>query len=684
VAGRPGWQRSCHPAAARYAPTTAGLGVTMTMTMGRGAGRKLARVGTACVLAGGASALMAAGTGQAVAKVMPACPAPVISGATATVTCSYTGAAQYWTVPAWVTRATFTLYGADGGGGGSFYSNPGGGGTDGGTGAEVTGTLPVTPGTVLQVDAGQAGALNSGAAFGGGGPAGSGGGGGGGGASDIRDGAYKLSSRLLVAGGGGGGGGGGGYSDDSGVGVFPGGAGGDADSPGGTGGPGVGFCGETMSGGGGGGAAGTATMGGGGGAGSAFSGPCDGTSGQAASGAAGSKGTGGGGANAAGGGGGGGYYGGGGGGGQLDDGFAAAGAGGGGGGASYTGTASDASVSDDPASPPSANGEVIITYPEVMTSHNMSGHETAVSCLTDGSRCVAVGERGGHGAVVTLRWNGAPIHAAVLRGSSVIDRVSCRKLGCWAIGQPERGAAAYLVKISSAGRPVAERKLALPAGAALGLIWCGSMTSCEVAGTENRAGRDAIEIGTWNGQRLHLYRVRVKGSTQVSMTGISCWQSDCEAVGHARVGSAEPPVERPLILATSGGKPGTLHTSDYWLGSISCVSRTTCYAAGGITLYTVTSGVAADPQPFPGPYGLGWSGIECHAGNCEAAGGEDVGSAAESVLVSMTDGTAGSPVGGGGEGYYGIAPHGSSGFIAIGIGECDQMGTCTGTVVTVG
>ena len=43
---------------------------------------------------------------------MPACPARVVSGAGATVTCRYTGAVQYRTVPAGVTQARFTLYGA--------------------------------------------------------------------------------------------------------------------------------------------------------------------------------------------------------------------------------------------------------------------------------------------------------------------------------------------------------------------------------------------------------------------------------------------------------------------------------------------------------------------------------------------------------------------------------------------
>jgi hypothetical protein len=101
-------------------------------------------------------------------------------------------------VPAGVGQATFTLYGAEGG-----MSSTG---VAGGLGAAVTATLPVTAGTVLQLNLGQAGGTSSGATIGGGGAAGPAAGGGGG-ATDVRtpaaDGTYPLANRLLVAGGGG-------------------------------------------------------------------------------------------------------------------------------------------------------------------------------------------------------------------------------------------------------------------------------------------------------------------------------------------------------------------------------------------------------------------------------------------------------------------------------------------------
>jgi Putative Ig domain len=302
---------------------------------------------TASVLVCGVLTAVGLTAQAAAASPLPACGAPVISAGTATVTCGYTGAAQYFTVPAGVTQATFTLYGAEGGASTS--------GEAGGLGAEVTAALPVSGGTVLQVNAGQAGGTNDGLSpFNGGGPNGGSAGDGGGG-TDVRspaaDGSYPETSSLLVAGGGGGAG-----AD----GASAGGPGGSADSPG----AGGQAAAEGFIGGGGGGGAGTTTSPGGGGGGG-YS--------PLGSGAAGSPGgtgasQGAGGAGAPGGGGGGGGFYGGGGGGQGAAAFLGpgAGSGGGGGGASYTGTVPGATVNDGIAAPDDApNGEVIITYTPV-------------------------------------------------------------------------------------------------------------------------------------------------------------------------------------------------------------------------------------------------------------------------------------------------------------------------------
>lgn len=116
-----------------------------------------------------------------------------------TVTFNYTGAAQTWTVPACVFSIQVDVRGAKG-----ANSNFG----VGGNGARVTATMAVTPGQVLQINVGGAGALPAAGWNGGGagrnGFAPGGHSGGGGGASDIRVAPYALANRVVVAGGGGG------------------------------------------------------------------------------------------------------------------------------------------------------------------------------------------------------------------------------------------------------------------------------------------------------------------------------------------------------------------------------------------------------------------------------------------------------------------------------------------------
>lgn len=236
---------------------------------------------------------------------------------------SSTGAEQTFEVPAGVQSVHVVLVG---GRGGTGYQ-----GSAGGFGARVEGDLAVTPGTTLYVEvAGNGGDASHAVAgpggFNGGGIGGGAvnstfRGGGGGGASDLRtvdrNGPATLASRLIVAAGAGGGGGWEGS-----------GQGGDA-----------GANGETGEGGyGGGGGAGTATAGGAGGVNAGA-----GSLGQGGFGAAESEGNGGGGGAGLYGGGGGGAY------------FRGAG---GGGGSSFTGDASNASVTLDATGVPS----VTITY----------------------------------------------------------------------------------------------------------------------------------------------------------------------------------------------------------------------------------------------------------------------------------------------------------------------------------
>lgn len=119
-----------------------------------------------------------------------------------TITYSYTGSMQQFTVPPCVGSMTIEAKGASGGAGG-------GGGPTGANGGSVKGVFTATPGSVMYMFVGGQGSVTAGG-FNGGANGGSGSatsGAGGGGASDVRIGGATLADRIIVAGAGGGAGG---------------------------------------------------------------------------------------------------------------------------------------------------------------------------------------------------------------------------------------------------------------------------------------------------------------------------------------------------------------------------------------------------------------------------------------------------------------------------------------------
>jgi hypothetical protein len=126
------------------------------------------------------------------ATAIAANPTPVCSGAYCTISFTFSGDFNNWTVPAGITSIYVVVQGASGGRGLNAYnSNPG-------FGAEMKGDVAVTAGNVLRVQVGGQGqdriANNN-----------AGGGGGGGGASFISNTSTSPATPLVVAGGGGGG-----------------------------------------------------------------------------------------------------------------------------------------------------------------------------------------------------------------------------------------------------------------------------------------------------------------------------------------------------------------------------------------------------------------------------------------------------------------------------------------------
>ena len=145
------------------------------------------------------------------------------SASSASISFSYTGAKQDFTIPSGVTTIVADGIGAAGGHGSTDYNGRGG------LGGRLVSNLTVTPGEILSVFVGRIGGNTTGnpgtgsqpnnqwvagdakGGFNGGGNSfidgvGGGGGGGGGGATDIRRGGNTLADRIFVVGSGGGGG----------------------------------------------------------------------------------------------------------------------------------------------------------------------------------------------------------------------------------------------------------------------------------------------------------------------------------------------------------------------------------------------------------------------------------------------------------------------------------------------
>ena len=114
---------------------------------------------------------------------------------------AYTGGLQTYTVPVGVTAIQIECWGAQGGGATGIDGVP----APGGLGGYAIGELTVTPGQVLNVYVGGAGAAYGAGGYNGGGMAGTNYGAAGGGASDVRTSPYALANRVIVGAGGGGG-----------------------------------------------------------------------------------------------------------------------------------------------------------------------------------------------------------------------------------------------------------------------------------------------------------------------------------------------------------------------------------------------------------------------------------------------------------------------------------------------
>jgi hypothetical protein len=420
-------------------------------------------------------------TVAALAVAVAACSAALAAPASAApvqVPFSFSGAGQFWVVPAGVTEAAFTL---QGGAGGSVAS-----GADGGLGAELRATIPVTPGERLTILVGGQGTDDGLAGFNGGGTAVAGAGSGGG-ATTVLSG---TGATLLVAGGGGGAG-------AAGTGTAPGAGGGGGDA-GTAGAPGV--------------ASGGSTPGGGGLAigvgGVAGTGPIDGVVGGTTTDGSGGLGAEapGGSAGGDGGAGGGGFVGGGGGGagGAADASTQGAGGGGGAGGQSFA-TANATGVLTSLAAQ-RGNGVAVVSYeplarPEVRTQPTLSGVAQAGRALT----CEPGTWSGSPSLAVAWLRDGTAIAGATATTYTLQTADAGKQLACQVTATNAAG--------STVARTPAVTVSTGPANA----------VAPTVAGSSVLNGRLACAAGTWSGSPTFAYAwlrngVAIRGQTRSTYT----------------------------------------------------------------------------------------------------------------------------------------------------------------------
>jgi hypothetical protein len=215
-----------------------------------------------------------------------------------------------------------------------------------------------------------------------------------------------------------------------------------------------------------------------------------------------------------------------------------------------------------------------------LTDLKLPGELTAVSCPT-ASDCVTVGATyAGSGEIVAVR-DGTSARVSLPRGTGQFIAVSCPSAaGCWALGLPTRGSRLVLAQISASGRVTRTAFVPVARHVILSAISCVSMRACELAGEQFNDGQPfRVEAGSWTGRRLTLHAgPRPRAASQAMIEQVSCYRSSCVAVGLAFYGSE---VERGLVMTTSNGRPVRVRTfTSYLFASVSCVSTTTCYAAG--------------------------------------------------------------------------------------------------------
>ena len=317
------------------------------------------------------------------------------------------------------------------------------------------------------------------------------------------------------------------------------------------------------------------------------------------------------------------------------------------------------------------SGPVSASAPD---SQLVPGSQSGVSCLTS-QLCVLVGNNShGAGDVIDIS-NGKPGKLVIVRGARSLYSVSCPTAkGCLAIGEAAGRGAPFIVELGSTGKVEGSGALKVPPGVSLTRISCKNLYACELSGSGASPG--TVELAQWDGISTHWFQVPVpNGFTSPTLNGISCFATDCVAVGSV-LGGAK--IEE-LVVSATDWRP-----SRVWAGpggSISgvfCTSWTLCYAtgynqAGGLVL-TIVNGVARPTATTPADdlYGIACdltSPASCMAvGQQRAQPGAQRLSADYGTLVALSSGrTSAAQVVRLSNGFTAVAgPPAGTGFSAVG------------------
>lgn len=335
------------------------------------------------------------------------------------------------------------------------------------------------------------------------------------------------------------------------------------------------------------------------------------------------------------------------------------------------------------------------TIPDPAGTSNLGG----VSC-TSPNFCEAVGEYNNSPNVITVaaQWNGSAWTSQATPDPAANTFAHMNAVSCTSPNACEAGGFWQVQMTSNDPKALAEgwdgsawqlQHAVAPDGATyntLSGISCASASFCEAVGTHfDSAGNQDMLAETWNGQSWKIQPITNPANPygspdDNSLYSVSCASAQfCEAVGagstgaltemwngtswtaQTRPGAADVQPQEVTcasasfcMAATPSGpvdtwdgtswSAGSAVTGLAYVGSISCVSATSCEAVGSSNTgpeAAVWNGTSWTAQAVPGPSNTVLSSVSCTtASSCEAVGEVPNSSFQEGTVAESWDGSA--------------------------------------------